>query len=272
MNKPRIDPETAAGPYRNKDLAADANRYTEAADRSCIRAVIFDLDGLLIDSEKMTWEGYCKYARQLGLEFPKSLYIRLLGKPESEIIRIMEEYFGSVWDGRKAMNFAQEDMKKRFECEGIPLKKGVAELLDFLEEHHIQKALATSSIRNRVDFILEQTRAKERFDVIVCGNEIQKGKPAPDIFLAAADQLHLPAHQCLVAEDSQAGILAASNGKIPVVCIPDLKIPEPECAALCQEVLTDLSALKMWIEKRLRSAPVKAGNQETDMQTAAESA
>ena len=115
---------------------------------------------------------------------------------------------------------------------GAPLKPGAKALLAHLRSRGIKTAIATSSTRERAIKLLDQHNLRPSFDAFVFGDEIRHGKPAPDVFLLAAEKLAAPPPECLVLEDSEAGIRAAHAAGIPVICVPDLKMPGEECRKL----------------------------------------
>lgn len=106
------------------------------------------------------------------------------------------------------------------------MKEGVEELLIYLKDHGYKTVLATSSNRDRVDQILEQTGLTAYFDSSICGDEIERGKPDPDVFLKACEKAGVRPGEAIVLEDSEAGIQAAFLAGIPVICVPDMKYPE----------------------------------------------
>ena len=123
---------------------------------------------------------------------------------------------------------------------GIPTKPGLFNLIDLIEQLGLPKAVATSTARPRARQKLTLTRLLDRFDFVVCGDEIANGKPAPDIYLAAADGLRVPPARCLVLEDSEAGIKAAHAAGMRPIMIPDLKQPSAETKRLAYRILPSL--------------------------------
>jgi HAD superfamily hydrolase (TIGR01509 family) len=124
--------------------------------------------------------------------------------------------------------------------QGIPTKPGLLPLLDFIESQSLPKAVATSTARLRATQKLTLTHLLHRFEASVCGDEIPNGKPAPDIFLTAAQKLATPHAQCLVFEDSEAGIRAAHAADMVPIMVPDLKQPAAEIKPLAYQILTSL--------------------------------
>lgn len=206
-----------------------------------IQAVIFDMDGLMIDSERVTYEGYVTECEKLGTSMDKDFYKRLLGLPKPAIFRSFHDQYGQSFPIEQVMVRVHQYMEDRFRQEGVPVKEGLAELLTYLKAHDYKTVVATSSTRDRVDRILAQTGLIDYFDGSVCGDEVERGKPDPDIFLKACRKADVPPAQALVLEDSETGIEAAHSAGIPVICIPDMKYPAEKFAKKTYGIAESLS-------------------------------
>ena len=204
------------------------------------KAVIFDMDGLMIDSERVTYEGYQELCQKEGVEMDLETYRKCLGKPVPAIWQVFFDAYGDDFPIERIMKENHARMADIFETEGVPLKEGLKELLSWLNQKNIPCVLATSSTRSRVDKILARAELTYLFKGSVCGDEVSKGKPDPEIFLAAAAKAGADAEDCLVLEDSEMGILAAADGKIPVICVPDMKYPANEYEKRCTEISDSL--------------------------------
>ncbi|MCD7950089.1 MAG: HAD family phosphatase [Erysipelotrichaceae bacterium] len=192
------------------------------------KAVIFDMDGLMIDSERTTYNCYVEKLHELGHDdFTEELYTQCLGKKKPGICQVFIDYYGEdfpmveVWDDCHVM--LDDTLRKH-----VPKKKGLDELLKYLKDNNYKTIVATSSARSRVDEILANANITEYFDDSICGDEVTHGKPNPEIFLTACEKLGVSKEEAIVLEDSEAGVLAAHNGDIDCICIPDMKYPEPE--------------------------------------------
>lgn len=205
-----------------------------------IKAVIFDMDGLMINSERVTFEGYQKVMKDMDLTMSEDFYIKLLGKTLKGVTELFYEEYSQDFPLNDVIVDVHEYMNNRFENEGVPIKKGLIELLTYLKENHYQTIVATSSTRKRVDHILELANLTQYFDNSICGDEVAKGKPNPDIFLKACEKLNVKPNEALVLEDSEAGIHAAHQAHIPVICIPDMKYPEPFYQEMTTSILSSL--------------------------------
>lgn len=213
-----------------------------------IKAVIFDMDGLMIDSERVTFEGYQHILSKMGKTITEDFYITLLGKPIKGIFQRFYDVYGNDFPIESVITDVHQYMAERFETEGVPLKTGLVELLKYCREKGYRTIVATSSNRNRVDKILKSADIEQYFDDSICGDEVTKGKPDPEVFLKSCMKLGVNTDEAVVLEDSEAGIQASYAAGIKVICVPDMKQPEPEYAQKTFMIVTDLNKVKDWLE------------------------
>ena len=213
-----------------------------------IKAVIFDMDGLMIDSERVTFEGYQHILSKKGKTITEDFYITLLGKPIKGIFQRFYDVYGNDFPIESVITDVHRYMAERFETEGVPLKTGLVELLKYCREKGYRTIVATSSNRNRVDKILKSADIEQYFDDSICGDEVTKGKPDPEVFLKSCMKLGVNTDEAVVLEDSEAGIQASYAAGIKVICVPDMKQPEPEYAQKTFMIVTDLNKVKYWLE------------------------
>ena len=213
-----------------------------------IKAVIFDMDGLMIDSERVTFEGYQHILSKKGKTITEDFYITLLGKPIKGIFQRFYDVYGNDFPIESVITDVHQYMAERFETEGVPLKTGLVELLKYCREKGYRTIVATSSNRNRVDKILKSADIEQYFDDSICGDEVTKGKPDPEVFLKSCMKLGVNTDEAVVLEDSEAGIQASYAAGIKVICVPDMKQPEPEYAQKTFMIVTDLNKVKYWLE------------------------
>ncbi len=205
-----------------------------------IKAVIFDLDGLLIDSEIISYKIYKEILHQFGHNFTIEEYTQnYSGKTEVKNVTNLINTYSLPWTIEKGLDNVYK-IENRFIAQGVDLKYGAKELLSYLKDNNFKIAIASSSTRDRALTILKQHNIVEYFDDFVFGNEVEKGKPNPDIFLKACDKLSEKPEKCLVLEDSEAGIQSAYSANIPVICIPDMKVPNDSYLNMTKEVLSSL--------------------------------
>ena len=205
-----------------------------------ITAVIFDMDGLMIDSERVTFEGYKHVLAKHNLTLSLEAYKTLLGKPVKAVYELFHKDYGDDFDVEETIKAVHQYMADLFDQEGVPLKKGLLELLIYLKENNYKTIVATSSTRKRVDHILGLADIIKYFDDSICGDEVTHGKPHPEVFLRACEKLGVNPSDAIVLEDSEAGIQAAYSGNIDVICIPDMKYPEQEFEKMTTKILDSL--------------------------------
>ena len=213
------------------------------------KAVIFDMDGLMIDSERVTYDGYVIECGKLGRTMDKEFYKKLLGCPVPAIHQMFREKFGQAFPIEDIMKIVHEYVERTFEEDGVPVKDGLIALLQYLKTHSYKTIVATSSTRDRVDRILKSAGLTGYFDDSICGNEVTKGKPDPEIFLRACEKLGVKPSEALVLEDSEMGIMAAYSAGIPVICVPDMKYPEETFAGKTAGIADSLNHVLGMIER-----------------------
>lgn len=214
-----------------------------------IKAVIFDMDGLMIDSERVTYEGYIDVLRERGLTITKEFYTSLLGKPLAGIYNKFYDEYGEGFEIEDVIKEVHQYMADEFDTHGVPLKKGLIELLKYLKDNNYKTIVATSSHRSRVDHILSLAQIEHYFDDSICGDEVTNGKPNPEVFLRSCEKLGVEPHEAIVLEDSEAGIQAAYSASIPVICIPDMKYPEETYAKQTAAIFESLKDVIPYIQK-----------------------
>lgn len=184
-----------------------------------VKAVIFDMDGVIVDNRDVHIEAFEILCRRYGVSFDKSDLSWMYGKGNDSIIpgifppQMVERI------GLKELSREKEAIYRDIYADHITPTRGLITLLEDLHRHSIPCAVGSSASRVNVDFVLEKCRLEDDFSVIVTGNMVQHRKPAPDIFILAAELLGYPPHECLVFEDSIAGIEAANAAGIPVVAL-----------------------------------------------------
>lgn len=208
-----------------------------------IKAVIFDMDGLMLDTERLAQAAWQQAGRDLGYDLPDAIYRLAIGRTAQATEIIFREHFGPDSPYEEIYQRKQQYYHEAIETGRVARKAGLVELLDAIDKRGLPKAVATSTARPLALQKLKATNLLERFAHIVCGNEIPNGKPAPDIFLAAAAKLQVAPRHCLVLEDSPAGIRAAHAAQMIPIHIPDLVTPEPEISALAHRTVDSLHAV-----------------------------
>lgn len=213
-----------------------------------IKAIIFDMDGLMIDSERVTFECYQERLKDMNLTMDEEFYKTLLGKPIKGICQRFYDVYGNDFPIENVIQDVHQLMAERFETERVPVKKGLVELLHYLKDNNYKTIVATSSNRDRVDKILAQAKITEFFDDSICGDEVTKGKPNPEVFLKSCQKLGVNVDEAIVLEDSEAGIQASYDANIKVICIPDMKYPEKQYEEKTFKILKDLTEVTAYLK------------------------
>jgi len=214
------------------------------------RAVIFDMDGLLLDSEplyRMTWKAA---ASSLGFPIDDVLYERFVGRGNVEAEGILRQHFGETFPLDEFHTRWSRDFHDRLAT--IPTKPGAMELIDVIEKRRIPKALATSSPRRLALRCLGDLAS--RFDALAFGDEVTHSKPAPDLFLLASQRLGIAPAHCLVLEDSEAGVRAARAAGMDVILVPDIVKPSDDTVATATHVCDTLHDVVCFLQADHRDA------------------
>ena len=202
-------------------------------------AVIFDMDGLLLDSERIALEAFQDTCAYFRIGDQTELFKRCIGINQTAGQRVLKEglhglcdyiAFNDVWNGKYKLHTKKP----------IPLKKGVCDFLKYLAKYNIPSAVATSTAHLKAAEKLKKVRIFEIFDAVIGGDQVAKSKPHPDIYLKAADALGVNANDCLALEDSENGVRSAVNAGMTVVQIPDLIQPSNDLLKLGHIVLNSL--------------------------------
>lgn len=214
-----------------------------------VKAVIFDMDGLMFDTERLwdtLWEPACK---ELGLPLPPDMakfQAGGRGLAGDNLRRHVAQYIPD--DPQKVLDKVWQLADERF-AQGVPCKPGLKELLSYLEDLGMPRIVASSSPRTMIELNLQTTGTARYFHDIVCGNEVKLCKPAPDIFLEAARRIKVDIHDCMVLEDSHNGIRAGHASGAETVMVPDLLPVTDEMRSLYDDCCKDLFEVKAKMEQ-----------------------
>lgn len=211
---------------------------------TAIKGVLFDMDGVILDTEKLYIRFWLEAAQLLGypMTFEMSLGMRSLSSEAGE--RKLKSYLGEDADYFAVREKRIQIMDKYIEEHGVELKAGIHELLAFLKEQGIKTSIATSSPLDRTKKYLTQVGLIDEFDAIVSGHMVEHGKPEPDIYLFAASNLGLKPEECLVLEDSPTGVLAAYRAGCVPVMVPDQDQPDEETKGRVYAVVENLLSVR----------------------------
>lgn len=219
-------------------------------EQTTIAAVLFDMDGLMFDTERLILRSWQRALADFGYEASEEVFMRSVGRTVAATNQILRAAYGPNFPLETTNNRTGDYVWQEVDANGAPLKPGLLALLDFLETRGLPKAVASSSERASIERLLRSVAIQPRFAAIAAGDEVVQGKPAPDIFLLAASRLGVDPARCLVLEDSEAGACAAHAAGMTAIIVPDLKPPSDEVARLAAAVLPDLHAVRAWLVGR----------------------
>lgn len=208
-----------------------------------VSGIIFDMDGILIDSERQSNEGWLWAAGQLGVDMPMWLIDSFKGAPAELCCKFFDDYYKGVIDYWEAKELRTQHVYKIRETEGIPVKKGVKDIFEYIRNNGLKCAVATSTRREGAEKTLHEIGVWDYLDAVVYGDEVEHGKPEPDIFLRAAKAIGVNPSEAVVVEDSINGIKAGYAADMRVVHIPDTIAIDDDIRKLTYMVCDDLNGL-----------------------------
>jgi beta-phosphoglucomutase-like phosphatase (HAD superfamily) len=212
-----------------------------------VEAVIFDMDGLLLDTESVYRRAMIASATGMGYDFPEEFCHSMVGTAEAEIHLILQRRFGADFPIDGLFKACELEMARRLEP-GVPVKTGAAELIGELTVRKLPMAVATSTVRRIAEHHLQRAGLLEHFTAVCTREDVTRGKPHPDIFLAAAARLGVRPERCVVLEDSYPGVRAAHASGAMAIMVPDMLPATDELRALCVAVVRDLHDVRAMLD------------------------
>ncbi len=204
-----------------------------------VKAVIFDMDGVMFDTERIAVDAWIEVLAGMGITAGLEQIRPGIGVNRKDAREIYLRVFGPDFDCDRAIALTGEYQNRWTEEHGVPIKPGLPELLDVLKKSGIKTAVASSTGEKRVRRLLELAGISNSFDAVVCGDMVEHSKPEPEIFLKTAQLLETAPEDCVVLEDSPNGIRAGWRAGMKVIMIPDLIEPD-ETARLCAAIAPSL--------------------------------
>lgn len=201
------------------------------------KAVIFDMDGLVFDTERVFMEQLAVAMKERGYNLSREVYIKTTGTTGSTLKNIMITHYGDDYPLEECTKIAQSRLEVIAETVGLNVKPQIRELLEMLKGKNIPCAVASSTESVYVKKYLGHSGLLEYFSQITGGEMVLHSKPEPDIFLMACEKLKTAPSTALVLEDSENGVKAAYTAGIPVICIPDLKEPSKDIVKMAAAVV-----------------------------------
>ena len=215
-----------------------------------IKAVLFDMDGLMVDTESLATEAFIHSAKKQGYDMTKEETLMVLGFTTKSIYEFWENYFkNSDVSGKQLVDDHYKYIENVLFTTGPKKMPYIEEVLKYLKENNYKVAVASSSNMNHIINNMEKTGLKKYIDEFASGAEVKNGKPAPDVFLLAAERLGVEPKKCLVLEDSKAGVIAGSSAGAKVIMVPDMFKPDDECKEKAYKIVNNLGEVINMLEE-----------------------
>ena len=214
-----------------------------------INTVIFDMDGVIFDTERLAHRCWLEVARQKGIKDMDKIYPSIIGCNHSRAAGTLLNYYGENFPVEKFLQDTRRTFNRYIDSYGVPIKPGVTELLMFLKTNGYMTALASSSDRAIVEKELKSADIYKYFDEIVCGDQVTHSKPDPEIFLKAVSALKSQKRESMVIEDSYNGLQAAVSAGVTAVMVPDMLPPTEELIGTGVKVFPNLLSVKVALKE-----------------------
>lgn len=214
------------------------------------KLIIFDMDGLMFDTERIYYKAWQEAAKIYGYEITWEIYTQIVARNSRYIEKVLKQILGTDFPYEFVCDKKRELSDEAIAAEGIQHKEGLLELLNYLDQKGIKKAVATSSMREKALNYLTLAGIKERFDWVICGCDVEESKPNPEIFLKVAAHLEVSPKDCMVLEDSRLGIQAAKAAQMTGVLVPDLVQPDEEMLRNASYVVASLKEVIALLEEK----------------------
>ena len=210
--------------------------------------VIFDMDGVLFDSERLYGRAWRQVGARHGLSDMEETISRCIGRNGPDICALLVSEYGRVFDAAAFTREVSGAFREIADCEGLPLKPGVMEILGWLRDKGRKVALCTSSGKSSTARNLEDTGLSQYFDTVITGDMVKNGKPAPDIYRLAGEALGAQPERCFAVEDSPNGVLSAHGAGMKVILVPDIAEIPAEVGKLAFKTFVSLHEVKSFFE------------------------
>lgn len=214
-----------------------------------LKGAIFDHDGLMFDTEKIWQANWKLVADEMNITLPEEFQKEICGSSGQRMLDVIQKYY-HVEDGTSIRDRVRQGVFDD-EAKHIDMKEGLLDILEMFQKHGVKMAVASSSQKEMIVRNLRKANVEDYFEVVVSGQEVEHGKPAPDIFLLAAERLGLDAKECYVFEDAYNGVQAGVASKAKTIMIPDLVQPTDEIRNIVAAVCTTLKEASDKIEENL---------------------
>lgn len=209
-------------------------------------AVIFDMDGLLLDSERLIAASFEAVSQEMGEELPSDIWLRMVGKGDRDCHAMLADCIGQT-RARALLDAGKQRYAEKARA-GIPHRPGVVDLLEWLVHRGLPRAVATTTRQPLAGQKLAAAGLLEYFQAVVSSSDVEHPKPAPDVYLLAAKRLGVAPAQCLVLEDSPTGVRAALAAGMTPIQIPDLLVPDETVRAMGHRIVDSLTVVQQMLQ------------------------
>lgn len=213
-----------------------------------MKTVIFDMDGLMFDTESVFIKAWDYAGEKIGVGKAGYMTIKTLGMNAALSRKVWMEEFGDQYDEQALRKYTKEFLANYYKENKVPVKKGLYVLLDYLRRQNYKLAVASSSPEWEVESHLKDAGVFDYFDVIICGDMVSKSKPDPEIYLKACELLGERSEDCYALEDSRSGLLSAYRAGCKPVMVPDLWQPDEEIEKIIVGKFQDLEEVRTYLE------------------------
>lgn len=215
-----------------------------------IRGAIFDMDGLMFDSERLVYEIWQEMMDENGFNYDLEVFKKTIGLRTDKAEQYYCDLYGSSFDYKPFKQKSRKTFIARVTNDGVPIKKGLFEILDHLKANSIKMAVATSTSAQTALNIIKMAGVYDYFDAFVCGDDVKNGKPHPEVFLTAAQRLGIPPKDCVAFEDSINGIKSAYAANMMTVMVPDFLEPTDEIRPMLSFLCKDLTQAVQFLQSQ----------------------
>ena len=219
------------------------------AVKKICRGAIFDMDGLMLDTEKLLVRFWRQAASEYGYDMTDEDVFGIRSLSRKYSVPRLKERFGQEFPFEEVRSRRIKLMNDFIDQNGFEVKRGLFELLSYLKDSGKSIAVATATARDRATDYLRRINALDYFDAVICGDMVTNGKPEPDIYITAANELGIPCDECAAFEDSPNGVLSAYRAGCQVIMIPDLTQPTEEILPTLSGVYSDLEKAIAYFEE-----------------------
>ncbi len=214
-----------------------------------ISAFVFDVDGLLLDSELVYEEAWRVAAKKMNISQIQEVHKKCLGLSQTDAFELMTNFYGKDFDAQFFWKYTSDWSADYMNEKGVPLKKGTKEILSYIKSKNIKTAVATSSHKNFAQNLLVKSSLEPYFDVVVFGDQVKHSKPDPEIYRLSCEKLGIDPSECVALEDSPNGIKSAYAAGLKCVMIPDRISADKEMEEICWKIFDSLLDFKDFLSK-----------------------